>query len=125
MEKNASLLTFLILLVINPLIVYNQVNDYRASNELKPLMFDEKLCVVARVRAEQVQSDLSHNGFKQEIKKIKYKRIGENLAKNFSSETSMVRAWIKSEPHREILLKKYTKQCLVCNNNHCVLMLRG
>lgn len=125
MEKNASLLTFLILLVISPLIVHSQVNDYRVTNKLKPLIFDTKLCAVAEVRANQIQTDWSHKGFLKEVKKIKYAQAGENLAKDFNNETDLVQAWIKSKPHRQNLLRQYTSHCIVCTNNHCAQILRS
>jgi len=122
-EIKASILSFCILLIISPLAVHNQVNDYRIENKLQPLVFNKSLCKVAEVRANQIQTDWSHKSFFKEVKKIKYAQAGENLAKDFNNEEDLVNAWINSKAHRQNLLRPYTRHCIACVNNHCVQIL--
>lgn len=114
----------LLALAISPLAIHTQVNQYRLEQGLQPLAHDKELCQIAEARADQIQKDWSHKGFWQEIKKVKYKRIGENLAKDYTSEKALVQAWIASKPHKQNLDRPYTHQCIACKNNHCVQILR-
>ena len=88
------------------------INNYRITEGLRPLKISEKLCDIAKIRAEESSIIWSHtrpNG--QAIdsilinSNIEWSIAGENLAKceNASAE-AVVDAWMNSKSHRENLL---------------------
>ena len=92
--------------------VFNLINEKRKANGLSPLVMDDELQNVARVKAQDMVDNnyFSHNsptyGTPFEMIKsfgIKYKAAGENIAGN-SSNTGAVNAWMNSEGHRANIL---------------------
>ena len=92
--------------------VFNLINEKRKENGLSPLVMDDELQNVARVKAQDMVDNnyFSHNsptyGTPFEMIKsfgITYKAAGENIAGN-SSNTGAVNAWMNSEGHRANIL---------------------
>jgi len=50
-----------------PYDILEDMNRYRATYNLQPVKRDERLCKLATIRAKQIQTDWSHNGFQPEI----------------------------------------------------------
>lgn len=100
------------------------VNAERQKQGLKPLVNDKHLGQIAVVKA----NDMIQNGYFEHQSPIyghpwdmagifdySFTSFGENIAKNFTSSSSVVDAWLKSTKHRENILKKtYTNIGIAC-----------
>ncbi len=94
--------------------IINITNEYRATNELPPLLRNDILTrsAVARVQDMLVKQYFSHDApdgknAQSFIEGEGYKiiAIGENIAYgNYKNERDLVNAWINSPPHREVIL---------------------
>ncbi|MEL7034513.1 MAG: CAP domain-containing protein [Cyanobacteria bacterium J06592_8] len=90
--------------------VHQQVNEYRASQNLPPLQLDSQISQEAVKHSEAMasgRSKFSHDGSKQRFQavgtKIPYRKIGENLAYNSGYADpgkKAVEGWIASDGHR-------------------------
>lgn len=92
--------------VVEPRNILNDINAYRATYLLQPLISNEILCKLADTRAKQITKDWSHNQFQTEIDKVEGMTgtFYENLARGYSADT-VVFAWSLSKAgHREAML---------------------
>ena len=101
-----------------------EFNNYRVAHNLKPVVYEKKLCEIADVRAEEIKTDWSHNGFVPKTVdltnkyKIKEYEIGENLAKSFISADQVIYAWDTSPTHKENMVNPvYQSVCFAISNN--------
>ena len=95
--------------------VVSLVNAERQKQGLKPLVYDYQLAQIAVVKANDM---ILRGYFDHEsptygkpwdmagIFDYSFTSFGENIARNFSSPSSVVDAWLKSTKHRENILKK-------------------
>lgn len=91
--------------------VHQQINQYRQSRNLPPLMLDSRISQQARVHSEAMASGrvpFSHNGFDGRVnaiaQSIPYRKAAENVAYNqgYSDPGQQaVQGWIKSSGHRQ------------------------
>lgn len=102
--------------------VLELINKEREKENLQPLKRDPGLDFVAYIRAKNIMAngDFSHEATKSagliytsvaDRLLIQYKNIGENLALgNFDGEEkTLVKAWMDSPGHREVILGNYSK----------------
>lgn len=90
--------------------VHQQVNEYRASQNLPPLELDSRISQEAVKHSEAMangQVKFSHDGSKQRFEmisaQISYQKIAENLAYNSGYADpgkKAVEGWIASDGHR-------------------------
>lgn len=104
--------------------IFNLVQEYRFKQGLPTMTIDPLLCKYASIRAEEIKTDWSHNGFLNKVspqiyRESKYRKLGENLAKDFNSDRDMFQGWLNSPLHRENIDYPYTKTCLVCSSHYC------
>jgi len=104
--------------------IVSLINDERDKVGLSELIINQKLNLAAKNKAEDMikKQYWSHNSpdgltpwvF---IKKTgySYRFAGENLAKGFRSEESLVDGWMNSELHRKNLLNKNYEEIGVAN----------
>lgn len=95
------------------------VNAYRVENGLKVVIESKSVCAYAKLRAEQVKSDWSHNGFLYTKEQPKPGFWVENLAKGF--DVPPIEAWKKSATHNANLLADVSEMCLERNGNYWAL----
>jgi len=105
--------------------VFTLVQEWRARRNLPVMVVDNKLCRYSAIRAEEIKTDWSHTGFKKRVsprlyREGNYRRLGENLAKDFSTEQGVVNGWLNSRTHRQNIEYPYTRTCVVCSSNYCV-----
>lgn len=90
-----------------------QVNSVRKASGCKQdLVVNEQLTAAAQERAEHIAAgNWSHEGYQEAVKRhYDYRLLGENLARNFSSDEEIVNAWMNSEKHRKVMLNcRYTE----------------
>lgn len=102
--------------------VLNKVNNFRQENGLKTLIKNDKLCSVARTRLTEVGSNWSHKGFSAARFCVVNCHIGENLARDFKSEQTIVDGWKNSPTHRDVMLMSDMKYgCVASNGQYTVL----
>jgi uncharacterized protein YkwD len=96
--------------------IHNQVNQYRESQNLPPLVFDETIAEQARVHSMNMVNinTLSHDGFNDRVEIIKqvipYSGAAENVAFNMGHarpDDTAIRGWINSPGHNQNMLGNY------------------
>ncbi len=94
--------------------ILNLINDHRLSEGLSPL---EDMDIVKSVAFSHTDymvysGEVSHDNFYTRSNYLKShagaKRVSENVAYGYSSAESVVRAWLKSEAHKNNLEGDYT-----------------
>jgi uncharacterized protein YkwD len=106
-------------------VIYELVNKERSNHKLKELRLDPALCEYTEFRLSQIKVNFSHNGFKQTslqyVQENNLKQVGENLVKDYASESATVHDWMNSPTHREnILDATYKDTCVRCDGQYCV-----
>ncbi len=91
--------------------VFQQVNEYRASQNLPPLKLDPRISQQCQLHSQSMakgEVKFSHAGSKQRFQTIaqdiRYRTIAENVAYNsgyVDPGKKAVEGWIKSEGHRQ------------------------
>jgi uncharacterized protein YkwD len=94
--------------------ILNQINSYRQTKGLPPLVADPQLSVAARSRSgDQAQKQkMSHDGFQESVKDLGLRGSAENVAMNKGMgdpASQSVEGWIKSPGHHKNLTGDYTK----------------
>lgn len=97
------------------------INQYRLQNGKSILRKDSYLCELATFRLNEIKTDWPHDGF-HKMKKEKYSSFGENLGRDWSSDEDVMRAWIASPTHNDILLGHWTNFCVSQEEGYYVLI---
>lgn len=97
--------------------VHEQVNQYRQSRNLPPLILDPTISEQSRLHSQAMASGkvpFSHQGFEQRVKSINkvipYRASSENVAYNMGYRDpgqQAVQGWINSPGHRENMEGSY------------------
>ncbi len=96
--------------------VHSQINQYRQSQNLPPLAFDQTITEQARVHSAAMANSgrISHNGFDGRVaiigKTIAYSSVAENVASNKGYENpdnTAVQGWIKSPSHQRNMVGNF------------------
>lgn len=97
--------------------VHEQVNQYRASQNLPPLKLDPRISEVCRQHSQGMASEgvpFGHEGFEQRAnaieKSIAYRSVAENVAYNFGYSNpgkQAVEGWIKSPGHQKNMVGNF------------------
>lgn len=106
--------------------ILRQINDFRAEKGLPAFSTDGYTCSFAVMRASEIASDFSHNGFRNRIDNKTlpyptYSGISENIAMN-SDPNAVVQGWIDSAGHNENLSKPHTFACIAKNGDYYVFL---
>lgn len=98
-------------LIILEQATHQQINQYRQSQNLPPLLLDARISDEARQFSQKMakkEAPFSHDGFDGRVKgigkSIRFQSVGENLAFNMGYSdpvTVAVQGWIKSPGHRK------------------------
>lgn len=102
---------------INSEKLMENVNNWRLSQNLPKYETDKWLCEQADLRANDIQTDYSHQGFIDRYEN-KYD-LGENLSENYS-ENYALGAWLNSPSHAKNLYADYKYSCIKCKESKCV-----
>jgi uncharacterized protein YkwD len=89
------------------------INKHRSELGLNILLTDKGIKQQAQNHTEQLIKDnkASHNGYitrQQQINKLGFKRVNENVAFKYNTVNSIFRNYLKSQGHREVLENKYS-----------------
>lgn len=90
------------------------INNHRKTLSLHPYEIDNRLNVVAKIRAMEIYNKWSHErpcgkrfGSTFKDNKIEYNYIGENLAKWFTTPEMAFEAWMQSAGHKASIEDPY------------------
>ena len=91
--------------------IYEQVNQYRQSQNLPPLKLNSDISQYARIHSERMAAEIvsfSHDGFEKRVQSIgqtiPYEQAAENLSVNqgYADPVKVaVQGWIESSAHRK------------------------
>jgi len=104
---------------INVTDLLTDTNQMREKDRLEPLVFNEALSKAAYQKAMDMFEDDYWSHVAPDGKEpwdfilaenYDYTYAGENLAKNFSASSDVVKAWMESPSHRENLLNRNYKE---------------
>ncbi|MBX2828572.1 MAG: CAP domain-containing protein [Flavobacteriaceae bacterium] len=91
------------------------INDYRISTGLSELTMDRDLAssnALEHCRYMISNNRISHDHFSWRAQQLKSKgaeSVGENVASGFDDPQILVRAWVQSPKHKQVLEGNYTK----------------
>lgn len=110
--------------------IYQLTNKYRAEQGLAPLTYDYRLEQSAKVKAVDICDNnyWSHDRpdgtpwHKNIYNHYPGKAVGENLAKNFTSDASTMQAWIDSPTHRANIVESWEHIGVYTHNCNGVLI---
>jgi uncharacterized protein YkwD len=93
-----------------------KMNEYRRQNGLGEVGSDQATCDFAQVRAREIESNFSHDGFRSRISSgtlpyASYSYVNENIAQN-SDFTKVIDSWIASPPHAENMRQNLSTACI-------------
>lgn len=99
--------------------LFTVVQQWRRDNNLKEYVQIQKICDYAEIRAEESTTDWSHNGAlknsteRTDMCPVNTKcRMGENLAKDWSTAEQTLDAWLNSPTHRANLEANFKYSCI-------------
>lgn len=96
--------------------ILSKINEYRRQNGLSDVASDAQTCSFASLRAGEISSNFSHDGFNSRISSgtlpyPDYSYVNENIAQN-SDFTRVTSSWIASPPHAENMRQVLTYACV-------------
>ena len=105
--------------------VIRLVNDERAKQGLKKLIFDDGASKAAHIRAKEIVKSFSHTRpdgtscfTAAKEAGVTYRTAGENIAYGYKTPAQVVTGWMKSEGHRKnILSSSFSKIGVACFEN--------
>lgn len=102
----------------------SQVNNFRAGKGLAPLTARSEACFFANMRAQEIITNFSHDGFTTRINSNtlpypSYSSVAENIAMN-PNPNDVVPAWINSPGHNANMSKDVPYGCVVGSGNYYV-----
>lgn len=102
--------------------IIKEVNAYRASLKLKPVQTNDETCDFAKIRAAEIATNFSHEGFNQRAKSgtLPYKHwhvITENIAMT-SDYREVEKMWEHSSGHAKNMRDNTTYVCVVRNGKY-------
>jgi hypothetical protein len=80
--------------------IIEKINNIRGN----PLLVDQSLVNYAQQRVPEVMLDWSHDGFQADNRDYFAFGVGETLAKRYCSDQEVIKAWLESPTHREVML---------------------
>lgn len=109
---------------LNGDVLFDMVNQYRASLGLSLYEKDEKLCVLAEARANEAYNEIwvtysMHSGLRN--RNLPY-RVWENLISQ-NSESQALTWWQNSYIHNQGLTSDMKYSCCKCNGKSCSLLI--
>lgn len=112
--------------VISSSQLFEDVNQWRATENKPAFIENAELCSLATVRLEEIQDDWSHDGFLPKanplVEQKKFVMLGENLASQYQAgdEKLILNTWLLSPSHKANLDADFTQSCMKCDDDSCV-----
>ena len=98
-----------------------QINSFRNSKGLSSVSMNSETCSFAKTRAGEINSSLSHDGFRSRLESNSlpypgFSSVAENLAMHYDYQ-QVIPGWIDSPGHNENLLKDIPFACVERNGD--------
>lgn len=96
--------------------VHQQVNQYRQSLDLPPLVFDPAISIQAKIHSDNMArtGTMTHDGFNDRVNAISqtitYRSVSENVATNMGydrPDAIAVKGWLESSGHHRNIIGRY------------------
>ena len=96
--------------------IYNQVNQYRQSLDLPPLVINPLISAQARAHSAEMAKtgNMSHDGFRERVdsvaQTITYRSAAENVATNMGykqPDLVAIQGWIESPGHHRNMIGRF------------------
>lgn len=105
----------------DPSALLARINQFRQSRGLPAVSSDPLTCSFARMRAQEISNDFSHNGFYNRVRSKSlpyrgYRVVTENLAR-VPNGYDVVTMWINSPGHQANILKNTSFACVESYGN--------
>lgn len=102
--------------------IIKEVNAYRASLKLKPVQTNNETCDFAKIRAAEISTNFSHDGFNRRAKSgtLPYKHwhvITENIAMT-SNYRDVEKMWEHSHGHAKNMRDDTPYVCIMRNGKY-------
>ncbi len=119
--KNYKQSLFLVTYQLNDQILLRLINEWRLQENRQPLINNNELCQMAKIRIYDIQRNFSHAGFNTLASKLfPTSHIGENLIMGAYSEQSALTSWLNSASHAVNLRFPYKSTCITTYKNTAV-----
>jgi len=120
-SPNPAGLIFSVSLSNQQTLIMNEVNQYRKSQGLYPVISDKNTCAFASTRAQEITTGFNHNGFNDRVSVHtlpypSYHEVTENLAEAPSYQ-EVVNLWINSPGHAENMRRDTPYVCVESSGN--------
>ena len=96
--------------------LWSLIQDWRVRNNQKPYIKDQRLCEIAKDRADDPLD--YHKGFLEKYSNYPYK-IQEIDIYNAESPIESLQGWLNSPPHRKALEYNWQYSCVACIKQTC------
>lgn len=101
------------------------INSWETSQGYKPYVVDDTLCAIASKRVSELSSSFENainlQGYDEGGKN--FSNMAENITKDFSSEQSILDAWVNNPVTKKNLTDYFVNSCVRCENSLCVQVL--
>lgn len=102
--------------------IMKQINAYRTSNNLSPVQVSEETCNFAKIRAQEIATNYSHDGFNARIENgtVPYEywtKVTENIARA-PSYKQVFSLWEHSPPHAANMRADTPYVCVIQNGKY-------
>lgn len=106
---------------LNPEVIFNLINEYRAKLGLKPFEKDENLCTIAKSREPELMGEIFggkgiHAGFR--ARHLPYWTT-ENM-KYGGDENNVFNWWLSSPIHHRAIVSNSKYSCGACLGHACI-----
>lgn len=104
--------------------LFDLVNRHRIAQGLNELVFSEETYEFAEEHNKFMisEGEISHKNFSQRASKVAEKtkaiKVGENVAKSFTTPNGALNAWLNSASHKKALEGNYTHSTISITANN-------
>lgn len=99
-------------------VLWNEIQNWRKSQNLPEYQNSVLSCGIAKMRIQEASGLFDHTGNNAKRFCTEKCTIGENLARGFSNEKSILRGWIDSESHKSNLIDSdFSYSCLAIDKD--------
>lgn len=109
----------------DPEVVFNLINQHRASKGLPAYQKDERLCEIAKRRQAQLQNEISGDGYiHQGFDAMDLEYYISEIMTYQPNEQAVLNWWLNSSLHRRgVESTQHTHTCGICSGTICIQLL--
>lgn len=104
--------------------LWTTINTWKKQQDGYEYKLDQTLCIFAKNRSLEIQSEWSHDKFEKISQQITdetgFPLLGENLSKDIFYPEEALAQWLESPTHKANLDASFTHSCIKCTDGYCV-----